>query len=282
MDLMGVSSTRTELIGRERECARIDRILDGARDGDSAALVVRGEAGIGKTALLEYAAAHAEGMLVLRALGVEAEADLAFSGLYGLLRPLVGKLDAVAERQSAALAGALGIAPSSDADRLLVSAGVLGLLAAAAEERPILCLVDDAQWLDKPSADAVVFAARRLAGERVAILFGVREGEIRAFDAPGLAEIVLDGLDAEAASAVLATQAERAAPAVRARLLSAARGNPLALLELPAAFVRGGAERGGDTSRRDSADAPPAGALPPADRAPTARDAGSAADLRGR
>ena len=149
-------------------------------------LVIRGEAGIGKSALLDYAADQATGFTVLRAAGFEAEADLAFAGVYGLLRPVLGHLDEVPEIQAQALAGALGLAPSAAPDRFMVSAAVLGLLAAAAEQRPVVCLIDDAQWLDRPSADTLVFAARRLAADRVAILFGAREGEARRFEAPGV------------------------------------------------------------------------------------------------
>jgi predicted ATP-dependent serine protease len=120
-------------------------------------LVVRGEPGIGKSALLEYARQRAAPMAVLSATGVEAESDLAFAGLHELLRPVLGHLGEVPDIQSRALAGALGLAASTHGDRLLISAAVLGLLAAAAEVRPTLCVVDDAQWLDRPSADALVF-----------------------------------------------------------------------------------------------------------------------------
>jgi DNA-binding CsgD family transcriptional regulator len=166
--------------------------------------------------------------------GVEAEADLAFAGLHELLRPVLSYLDELPDTQSQALAGALGLAPSAHADRLLISAAVLGLLAAAAEERPVLCLVDDAQWVDRPSADALVFAARRLRAEQLVILFGAREGEVSRFEAAGLAELTLTGLGREPAAAVLAAGGRQVAPGVHARLLAEARGNPLALLELPA------------------------------------------------
>ncbi len=170
------------LVGRDRECARIDELLAGALVGESGSLVVRGEPGIGKTALLDYAAARAVGMELLTTAGVEAEADLAFAGLYGFLRPILGRLSELPELQAEALAGALGLAPSSGSDRFLASAAVLGLLAEAAEERPLLCLVEDAHWLDTPSAEALAFAARRLRAERVAIVFAVREDEARTFE----------------------------------------------------------------------------------------------------
>jgi hypothetical protein len=235
----GLHEPAVELLGRERECAVIDRLVEDANAGVSGALVVRGEAGIGKTALLGYAAQRAgPAMLVLRAGGVEAESDLAFAGLHGLLRPVLAHLAELPETQSRALAGALGLAPSAHSDRLLVSAAVLSLLAAAAEDRPIVCVVDDAQWVDRPSADALVFTARRLQAERMAVLFGAREGEARRFEAAGVAELPLTGLSPPSAAAVLATRARNAAPAVQERLLAEAEGNPLALLELSAGLPR--------------------------------------------
>ena len=227
------------LIGRERECALVDRVLDRALADKGGALVVRGEPGIGKTALLEYAAERGSEITVLRATGVEAESDLAFAGLYGLVRPVNDKLDRLPGRQADALAGALGLAASAEADRFLVSAAVLSLLAAAADERAVLCVVDDAQWLDRPSVDALVFAARRLGAERLAMLFGAREGEPRRFEAAGLPELVLSGLDARSASILLVSRSREAVPAVRERLLAEATGNPLALLELPAGLSDG-------------------------------------------
>ena len=140
---------------------------------------MRGEAGIGKTALLAYAAERArDNMTVLAVTGVEGEADLAFAGLHGLLWPVVDALDGVPAPQREPLAAALGLAPGEGRDRFLVSAGVLSLLAAAAESRPILCLVDDAQWLDLPSANALSFAAEGSFAE-VVIVFGARDGEAR-------------------------------------------------------------------------------------------------------
>jgi DNA-binding CsgD family transcriptional regulator len=220
------------LLGRDRECAAIDALLEGARADAAGALVVRGEAGIGKSALLDYARQHAPPMIVLSASGVEAESDLAFAGLHELLRPVLSYLDDLPGTQAQALAGALGLAPSSQPDRLLISAAVLGLLAAAAEAHPVLCVVDDAQWIDRPSADAMVFTARRLRAERLVILFGAREGEASRFEAADLAEITLTGLDRRSAAAILAGSAQDAAPLVRDRLLAEAAGNPLALLEL--------------------------------------------------
>ncbi len=228
--------SRAELVGRERECAVIDRLLGAAARGESGVLVVRGEAGIGKTALLGYAAARATDMRVLRATGVEAEHDLAFAGLHGLLWPIIDELPCLPEPQRAALSAALGLAAGDGRDRFLAAAGALTLLAAAAEAKPLLCLIDDAQWLDAPSADALLFTARRLVAEGVLILFGAREGDPRRFDAPGLEVLMLKGLDRELSEALLSRASSQVAPAVQERLLSEAAGNPLALLELPVAL----------------------------------------------
>ena len=227
-----------ELVGRKRECDEIDRVLDGARGGVSGALVLRGEAGMGKSALLGYAAAagRAAEMMVLGVTGVEWESELAFAGLHGLLWPIVDELDGVPEPQRGPLAAALGLAPGEGRDRFLVSAGALSLLAAAAESTPILCLIDDAQWLDAPSAQSLTFVARRLVAEGVAILFGAREGERRRFDAPGLDELIVVGLDRAAAGRLLDHSAPGAGSSARERLLDDAAGNPLALLELPVAL----------------------------------------------
>ena len=243
-----------DLVGRERECTEIDRVLGGARQGVSGALVFRGEAGMGKSALLAYAAAagRAAGMTVLGATGVEWESDLAFAGLHGLLWPIVDELGSVPEPQREALAAALGLAPGEGRDRFLVSAGALSLLAAAAESRPILCVVDDAQWLDVSSAHSLTFVARRLLAEQVTIVFGAREGERRRFDAPGLPELAVAGLDRSSASLLLDHSAPGAAPSVRERLLDEAAGNPLALLELPLAL----------SGQQLAGEAPLPGALP--------------------
>src|SRR5215218_6382432 len=189
--------TSGSLVGREHECAAIDRLLEAATRGESSCLVFRGEAGTGKTALLRHAAQRGCARRVLRTTGVEVESDLAFAGLYGLLRPIVAKLGELPATQADALAGALGLAPSVRSDRLLVSAATLSLLAAGADEAPLLCLIDDAQFLDTASAEALVFSARRLGAEPVAMLFAVREGEARTFEAPGVPDLVLEGIAAE-------------------------------------------------------------------------------------
>ena len=195
--------------------------------------MLRGEAGIGKSALLGYAAERATGMQVLRVTGMEDESDLAFSGLHGLLWPVVGHLDELPAPQREALAAALGLGPPEGSERFLISAGVLSLLAAAAEERPVVCLIDDAQWLDVPSADALMFTARRLAAEGVVLLFAVRDDDRRTSSKRPGEEIVLEPLDREQAVALLEHVGREVASPVRERLLGEAAGNPLALLELP-------------------------------------------------
>ena len=232
-----VESPSLGLVGRERECEAVAALIDATRQGRSGSLVIRGEAGIGKSALLTYAGDLADGMIVLRAVGVDAESDLAFAGLFGLLRPVLERLDQLVESQARALASSLGLAGSIGADRFLVSAAVLSLLAAAAEERPVLCLVDDAQWLDRPSIDALLFAARRLGAEPIAIVFGARDKESQSFVGSGIPELVLDGLGGDAARTILGTHEREMSSAVRARLLAEADGNPLALHELPAGLT---------------------------------------------
>ena len=212
----------------------IDRLLDDAARGKSGSLVIRAGAGMGKTSLLHYAAARAIGMKVLAVTGVEAEADLDYAGLHSLVRPIVEKLAGIPEPQRAAVAAALGLEPPGGANRFLVSAGVLSLLDAAAEQSPLLCLIDDAQWLDVPSADSLVFATRRLDAEGIVILFAAREGERRRFDGPGITEVFLGGIDREAALLLLDRGDRELGHSVRERLLADAAGNPLALIELPA------------------------------------------------
>jgi DNA-binding CsgD family transcriptional regulator len=227
------------LFGRERECEAIDEMLEASARGESDSLVVRGEAGVGKTALLAYAAERSRDRTVLRVVGVEAEADLGFAGLDGLLRPIMDRIGELPKAQADALSGALGLAPTRGADRFLVSAAALSLLAAAADERPLLCLIDDVQFLDVASAEALIFAARRLAAESVAMIFAVREGAGREFAAPSLPELFVGGLPSEAARQLLQTSAPTAAEPVQEWLLARAAGNPLALLELPGGLSTG-------------------------------------------
>ena len=220
------------LHGRSAETARIDELLAAARHGRSGALVIRGEAGVGKTALLDYAAATA-GMRVLRGTGIESEAELPFAALQLLLRPGLGRLDGLPPPQAQALRGAFGLAGTPAADRFLIGLAALSLLAELAGDASLLCVVDDAHWLDRASADALQFAGRRLGSEGVVLLASARED---GFEAPGLPELTLGRLGREASRALLAEHAPGLPPALADRVLAEADGNPLALLELPAAL----------------------------------------------
>jgi DNA-binding CsgD family transcriptional regulator len=221
------------LYGREAECAAVEGLIAGAGSSQSGALVVRGDPGLGKSALLGYAIERAARMRVLRAVGIEAESELAFAALHQLVRPTLDLLTRLPEPQATALGGALGLSRVSVQDRFLIGVGVLSLLAEAAEDGPLVCVVDDAQWLDRPSADALTFAARRFEAEGVVLLFAARDGELRRFEAPGLGELRLARLDAEAAGALLAEHVPTALSGeVRERLVANAGGNPLALIEL--------------------------------------------------
>lgn len=221
------------LWGRESERAVLDRQLAKVRDGHSAVLVLRGEAGIGKSALLEYTADSAEGCRVVRAAGVEAEMELAFGGLHQLCAPFLDHLGHLPDPQRTALETAFGLSAGTPPDRFLVGLAVLSLLADVAQETPLICLVDDVQWLDRVSAQIVGFVARRLMAERVGLIFGVREADgERALQ--GLPELTLGGLSEPDARALLASVLPgRFDEPVRSRILAEARGNPLALLELP-------------------------------------------------
>ncbi|MGN6171070.1 MAG: ATP-binding protein [Solirubrobacteraceae bacterium] len=223
------------LYGRELERSRIGELLDGARGSRSGALVLLGEAGIGKSALLDDARKRAADMQVLLARGVESEAQLPFAALHQLVRPVLGLLENVPEPQAHALRGALGLETSPGSDRFLVSLAVLSLLAEAAEDQPVLCLVDDAHWLDEASGDALVFVARRIEAEGIVMLLSARERDVRRFDVRGLSELRLDALDPDAAGALLDRRAGVALSSEsRQRLIRATGGNPLALMELPA------------------------------------------------
>jgi len=230
-----VSSTdpATGLLDRRGERAAVDRVLDRARAGSSAVLVVRGEPGIGKTALLGYAAGRGLGFRVVRAWGVESEMELAFAGLHQLCGPMLGRLDQLPGPQRDALAVAFGMREGQAPDRFLVGLAVLSLLAATAEDQPLACLVDDAQWLDRASVQCLAFAARRLLAEPVALIVAVREpGDDH--ELAGLPGLTVTTLGHDDARALLATAIGGRLDARVADLIVAeTRGNPLALLELP-------------------------------------------------
>ncbi|GLX00254.1 LuxR family transcriptional regulator [Microtetraspora sp. NBRC 16547] len=217
------------LHGRDGERRTVDRLLQEARTGTSGVLLIRGEPGIGKSALLDHAATTADGFTVLRGAGVESEAELPFAGLHLLLLPVLDHVEGLPPVQAAALRGALGMADGPAADRFLVGVATLSLLAEAAGQRPLLCLVDDMQWLDKASADALLFAARRLRAEGVVLLLAAREE----FAPAGLPELPLSGLEDRAAAALLDEHVPGLAGEARERVLAEAGGNPLALIELP-------------------------------------------------
>ena len=221
------------LVGRTAELERIDALLTNAGERRSGVLVLRGEAGIGKTALLRHAIDGAGEMTVARATGVESEAELEFSGLHEVCRPLHGWLDALSEHQAGALRVALGLEDGRQADRFAVGAATLALFAAAAEERPLLVVVDDAHWLDDGSVDALRFAARRLLADRVAMIVAVRDGDGGSFEG-GFDELNLTGLDVDDARSLLGhVTTEPLADDVARHLWESTGGNPLALLELP-------------------------------------------------
>jgi hypothetical protein len=219
------------LRGRGSECALLEDVLAALRAGESRTLLLHGEAGIGKTALLNYAVASAADMRVLRAVGVESEMELAFASLHQLCGPLLDAIEHLAAPQRGALEVAFGRTAGPAPDRFLVGLAVLTLLSGAAEERPLLCVVDDAQWLDEVSAKTLAFVARRLLAEPVGLLVAARApaGELR-----GLPELEVLGLGSGDARALLGSGVMfRLDERIRERIVAETRGNPLALLELP-------------------------------------------------
>ena len=179
------------LRGRRDECAALNGLLQAARGGRSGVLVVRGEAGVGKTALLDYAIGSASDLRVVRASGVESEMELAFAVLHQVSAPLLGRLERLPAPQRDALEITFGLSEGPAPDRFFVGLAVLGLLSEAAEERPLLCVIDDAQWLDRASGQALAFTARRLEADSVVMLFAARQPSD---ETAGLPELVLEGL----------------------------------------------------------------------------------------
>src|SRR3954452_23264891 len=219
------------LHGRRVEREALEGLLAAVRGGQSRVLVVCGEAGVGKTALVESAIRWASGFRVMRAVGVESEMELAFAALQQLCGPLLQRLDRLPDPQREALGVAFGLRAGDAPDRFLVGLAVLSLLAEAAEEQPLVCVVDDAQWLDRASLQSLVFVARRLLAESVALVFVTRApGD----ELEGLPKLAVEGLRNGDARALLGSVLrvpldER----VRERLVAETRGNPLTLLELP-------------------------------------------------
>ena len=236
---MASRARRPRLRGRNDECASLDRLLADVRSGQSRVLVLRGEAGVGKTALLEYLQGRASGCRLVRAAGIESEMELPFAGLHQLCAPMLHRLGRLPGPQCDALGVAFGLREGDAPDRFLVGLAVLSLLSDVAEEHPLLCVVDDAQWLDRASAQALAFATRRLVAESVAVVFAARESGTEQ-DLTGLPELHIDGLSLPDARALLESVItgpidER----VRDRIVAETRGNPLALLELPYGLTPG-------------------------------------------
>ncbi|MFB4315020.1 AAA family ATPase [Actinomadura sp. 21ATH] len=248
----GGEPQQVPLVGREAECETLDRLLADVRGGESRVLVLRGEAGVGKSRLLDHLVAASTGCRVVTAAGVQAEMELPFATVHQLCVPMLDLLGSLPEPQHDALGTAFGMRAGPAPDQFLISLAVLNLLAQAADERPLVCVIDDAQWLDHASAQVLAFVARRLMAERVACVFAVRDtGEEGAL--PGLPVLEVGGLRDAAARALVG----RVAPGpldeeVRERILFESRGNPLALLELPRAASAGGfvAETGQSLSGR--------------------------------
>jgi DNA-binding CsgD family transcriptional regulator len=224
------------LLGRKDERLALVRLLAQAREGRSGVLALVGEPGIGKTALLDHVAGSAEGMRVLRSRGIESEAVIPFAGLAELLRPVLSAIDRIPAPQAAALAGALALGPAGARDRFAIGAATLSLLSASAEEEPIALLVDDAHWLDRSSAETLLFAARRLLADPIALVIAVREGEASLLDGADLRTLRVSGLHCSDAAELLAR--EGVSGDALERLYRATGGNPLALRELAPEVAR--------------------------------------------
>ena len=234
-------------LDRHDEREVLDQVVSAVRSGTGRALVVRGEPGVGKTALLDYLVERAPGCRVARASGVQSEMELDFAGLHQLCGPILDRLERLPHPQRDALCTAFGISAGEPPDRFLVGLAVLGLLAEVAQERPLICVVDDAQWLDRASVQALAFAARRLVAEAVALVFAAREAD-EVPELAGLPELTVVGLpDDEARELLGGALGAQLDDQVRDRIIAESRGNPLALLELPkgltAAELAGGFAR---------------------------------------
>ena len=233
--------TGPELIEREQECAVLDALVDGLREGGGG-VVVRGEAGIGKSALLQHVRrrASALGARPLVAVGVESEAEFAFAGLHQLLRPVMGVLAHLPESQRQALEGALGLGAEPARDPYLVAVATFQLICEAADSVPLVLVVDDAQWLDRSTVGVIAFIGRRLEAEHVALVAATRSGHSTPLDDAHLLTLDLERLSAPAAARLLDGNAPELHPVLRARVLAESSGNPLALVELARSMGRSG------------------------------------------
>ncbi|MFB4262167.1 LuxR C-terminal-related transcriptional regulator [Nonomuraea sp. GTA35] len=239
-----------ELRDRRVECAVLDGVLADVRSGPGRALLIRGEAGVGKSALLDYLVGRSTGCTVLRAAGVESEMELPFAGLHQLCAPMLDRRDRIPAPQSEALAVAFGHSAGSPPDRFLIGVAVLSLLAAVSEDQPLLCVIDDGQWLDQASAQTLTFVSRRLFAERIGVVFSVREPAAGP-EWRGLPELAVGGLPEDDARALLDSAVPgRLDERVRDRIVAETRGNPLALLELPRGLTA--AELAGGFGRPDA------------------------------
>src|ERR1700733_2689639 len=219
------------LADRRGERRVLDQLVDAVRAGGSRVLVVRGEPGVGKSALLDYLAGQASGCRVVRAAGVESEIELAFAGLHQLLAPMLDRVERLPGPQREALRTAFGLSTGPLPDRFLVGLAVLGLVSEVAGERPLICVVDDEQWLDRASVQTLGFVARRLAAEPVGLVFAAR---VAGTELTGLPELTVEGLQENDARALLDSVLTGPVDArVRDQIVAETRGNPLALLELP-------------------------------------------------
>ena len=242
-DTEEVASASGVLLGRDREQSELYALIDGI-EKRGGALVVRGDAGIGKSALLAAARERAvrRGITVVSTTGALSEAQLAFAGLHQLLFPLLGRLDLLPDPQRRALEAAFGIAEAPAPDLFLIGLAALGLVAERAAETPLLFAIEDAHWLDRPSSEVLKFVARRVESDPVLLLFAVREGVSSPFDDADLPELPVAGLDQRASNALLDLGAATLPANVRRRILEEAEGNPLALIELPVAAAELGAQ----------------------------------------
>ena len=270
------------LMDRRAERDALGGLVDAVRSGESRALVVRGDPGVGKTVLVDHLAGRASGSgcRVARAPGVQSEMELAFAGLHQLCAPMLGHLDGIPGPQQDALRTAFGLAAGPPPDRFFVGLAVLSLLSEVAAERPLICVIDDEQWLDRASAQALGFVARRLAADPVGLVFAAREP---GSELAGLPELEVDGLrDADARALLASALAAPLDARVRDLIIAETRGNPLALLELPRGLTP--AELGGRVrpAGRDAAGGTDRGQLRPAAGRPARAGPAAAAGGGGR